>query len=223
MCSSDLICRGLPGDPDGQDPFAALERLARGGGSWLGWLAYEAGAWLEPAEHWRRPDLACLVALRFDPLLHFDRLSRRLWLEGEDQDRLEGLAALVRQLTDAARAHGSPEGGSGDGAGDGSGGGDPSAADGDPGIGSSGPSESGPRGGATGVGGRRDAGVEGHADAAGMPHSAGAALELAPPIPPELAPPIPLEAWHWHTTAETYAAQVRQLLERIAEIGRAHV
>ncbi|MEB3169160.1 MAG: anthranilate synthase component I family protein [Synechococcaceae cyanobacterium] len=92
------VCRGLPGDPDGLDPFAALARMRRDGGAWLGWLAYEAGAWVEPAAHWRRPDLACLVALRYDPLLHFDRHGRRLWLEGEDRSRLETLAVLVRQL-----------------------------------------------------------------------------------------------------------------------------
>jgi para-aminobenzoate synthetase component 1 len=93
-----LICRGLPADPDGQDPFAALAQLDREGGAWLGWLAYEAGAWVEPADHWQRPDLACLVALHHDPLIHFDRHDRRLWLEGEDPGRLRALAELVRQL-----------------------------------------------------------------------------------------------------------------------------
>ncbi|MFN7900712.1 MAG: anthranilate synthase component I family protein, partial [Synechococcaceae cyanobacterium] len=41
-----VICRGLPGDPDGQDPFAALDQLVQEGGAWLGWLSYEAGAWV---------------------------------------------------------------------------------------------------------------------------------------------------------------------------------
>ncbi|MFO0016146.1 MAG: anthranilate synthase component I family protein [Synechococcaceae cyanobacterium] len=108
-----VICRGLPGDPDGRDPFAALDQLVQEGGAWLGWLSYEAGAWVEPADHWRRPDLACLVALRHDPLIHFDRHGRRLWLEGDDPGRLQAMAALLRQL--AAEIPAGPSGAGGDG------------------------------------------------------------------------------------------------------------
>ncbi|MFN7900814.1 MAG: anthranilate synthase component I family protein, partial [Synechococcaceae cyanobacterium] len=148
----------LPGDPDGLDPFAALAGLVRQGGAWLGWLAYEAGAWVEPADHWQRPDLACLVALHHDPLIHFDRHDRRLWLEGNDRGRLEALADLVRDLASQTAAGVS-------GAGEGEG-----------------------------------------ASGCGEPLGAAAGL----------APAIPTQAWHWHTTAEAYADQVRQLLERIA-------
>jgi para-aminobenzoate synthetase component 1 len=95
-------CDGLPGDAGARDPFAtlaaALARQAQVGGAWLGWLGYEAGAWVEPGDHWQRPDTACLWAARYDPLVHFQRHSRRLWLEGQDSRRLRQLAALIEQL-----------------------------------------------------------------------------------------------------------------------------
>ena len=94
-------CRGAPGDPGARDPFAALATLRQRGGPWLGWLAYEAGAWVEPDDHWHRPDMACLWAAQHDPLLHADRGRRQLWLEGFDRRRLERMAALLEELATA--------------------------------------------------------------------------------------------------------------------------
>jgi para-aminobenzoate synthetase component 1 len=93
-----IECRGLPGEPRAADPFGALAAMASSGGEWLGWLAYEAGAWVEPAPHWRSPPMAVLRAGRYDPLLHMDLGERRLWLEGSDPARLAALARLVESL-----------------------------------------------------------------------------------------------------------------------------
>ena len=95
-------CRGLPGQSGARDPFAALEAMLAGGGAWLGWLAYEAGAWVEPSRHWQRSDMASLWAARYDPLLHFDRREARCWLEGEDPTAMDALAQLLEQLLPAA-------------------------------------------------------------------------------------------------------------------------
>ena len=94
-----VVCRGLPGTPGAGDPFAALADLEHQEGPWLGWLGYEAGAWVEPAGHWQVSDMASLWAARHDPLIHFDRGERRLWLEGRDPARL---AAMMRLLEDPA-------------------------------------------------------------------------------------------------------------------------
>ncbi|MCP9824107.1 anthranilate synthase component I family protein [Synechococcus sp. EJ6-Ellesmere] len=90
-----LECRGLPAEAGASDPFAALRRVLGAGGAWLGWLGYEAGAWVEPGSHWRSPDTATLWAARYDPLLRFDLHERRLWLEGDDRGRLLDMAALI--------------------------------------------------------------------------------------------------------------------------------
>ncbi|MFM7674187.1 MAG: anthranilate synthase component I family protein [Synechococcus sp.] len=134
------LCRGLPGDPEAQDPFAALEAMATAGGHWMGWLAYEAGAWVEPAPHWRRPAQATLWAARHDPVLHVDPEGRQLWLEGSEGGALETIAAQVRAL---------PE-----------------------------PGED--------------------------------------PATSAWRSPLALEAWHWHTTPETFAQQVERIRAWIA-------
>ncbi len=91
-------CRGVPGAPEATDPFARLAAMAASGGSWLGWLAYEAGAWVEPAPHWPNPEMAVLWAARHDPLVRFDRLERRCWLEGQDPTRLAAMEARILAL-----------------------------------------------------------------------------------------------------------------------------
>jgi len=134
-----VICRGLPGSPGARDPFLALDDLQRRGGAWLGWLAYEAGAWVEETSGpWHPPELPTLWAARYNPLLRFDLPRRRLWLEGDDPAPLSVWADLVAGL--------------------------------DP--------------------------------------------QQVLPDPP--GQPIDPALWHWHTSAAAFAAQVEQLLERIA-------
>lgn len=93
-----VVCRGLPGDPGARDPFAELAGMAAGGGHWMGWLAYEAGAWVEPARHWQAPAMATLWAARHDPVLAMDAAQRKLWLEGSDSAAIEAMAARIEAL-----------------------------------------------------------------------------------------------------------------------------
>ncbi|MFN6340365.1 MAG: anthranilate synthase component I family protein [Cyanobacteriota bacterium] len=93
-----IACRGVPGGLEASDPFDSLAAMASGGGSWLGWLAYEAGAWVEPGPHWPEPDMAVLWAARHDPLVRFDRQKRLCWLEGDDPQRLAAMEALILAL-----------------------------------------------------------------------------------------------------------------------------
>jgi len=198
-----ICCRGLPGVDDAADPFAALRAMGERGGPWLGWLAYEAAAWLEPSVPWREPEMASLWAVRHDPLIHFDLAARRCWLEGMDPVRLEALAALIT----AAGPVGSPlpaplsppppascE---------------PPAA---PGAAVTPVPVSAPAGSAVGETGEPAAEPR-------LQASAGAAAPR--PLPLTSAEPgdpgaIPLSAWRWHTSPETYSDQVGALLQRIA-------
>jgi len=97
-----VCCRGLPGSKGGQDPFATLAQLTQhhDGGSWMGWLAYEAGAWVEPGAHWREPPLALLWAAQYSHELVFDLQQQRLWLEG-DAEPSQPVAATLRELISA--------------------------------------------------------------------------------------------------------------------------
>ena len=86
-----VVCRD-------QDPFGALAAMAAGGGHWMGWLAYGAGAWVEPGDHWRQSDMAVLWAARHDPVLRLDQQEQRLWLEGSDSALFRELAAVIAVL-----------------------------------------------------------------------------------------------------------------------------
>ncbi len=88
-----------------QDPFGALADLVAGGGHWMGWLAYEAGAWVEPGGPWAQTDMAVLWAARHDPVLRLDRQERRLWLEGSDSALFQELAAVIGALPAQAPSH----------------------------------------------------------------------------------------------------------------------
>ena len=86
-----VVCRD-------QDPFGALAAMVAGGGHWMGWLAYGAGAWVEPGAHWRQSDMAVLWAARHDPVLRLDQQQQRLWLEGSDSALFNELAAVIEAL-----------------------------------------------------------------------------------------------------------------------------
>ena len=89
--------RGLPGAPGSGNPFTALEQL--GPGHWCGWLSYEAAAWVEPADHWKPDSMASLWMAHHDPVLRFDLVERRLWIEGVDPQRLRAMAEWLDGLS----------------------------------------------------------------------------------------------------------------------------
>lgn len=89
-----LRCEGLPGDPSATNPFEALSVAFSGkAGHWLGWLSYEAGAWVEPAEHWQAPQMAVLWAARYSVVIELDLQQQTIQLlgEGPRHDELMGL------------------------------------------------------------------------------------------------------------------------------------
>ena len=75
--------------PSGPSPFM---------GGWMGWLSYEAGAWLERHPPWQRPDQPLLWAGLHDPLLCFDLPARQVFavshgFTGAGWERSAALAA----------------------------------------------------------------------------------------------------------------------------------
>ncbi|MCP9939259.1 chorismate-binding protein, partial [Synechococcus sp. Cruz CV12-2-Slac-r] len=93
---TQIRCSGLPGEPGSKDPFKALQEIqANRNGCWLGWLAYEAGAWVETSPHWQTPDMATLWAGCYGAVVHLDLEKQKLWLTGEAKYQ-KPLEALLR-------------------------------------------------------------------------------------------------------------------------------
>ena len=90
-------CRGLPGDPGASNPFTTLRHLKDG--HWTGWLSYDAAAWTEPGNPWRRDVMATLWIARHDPVLRFDLKAREIHLEGVDPIRHAAMARTLERLT----------------------------------------------------------------------------------------------------------------------------
>ncbi len=96
--SRQLVCRGLPHQEGATDPFEAMATIATEGEHWMGWLSYEAGAWVEPDAHWKAGPMATLWAASHDPVLAIDASARELWLEGRDDAAMAAMAALISEL-----------------------------------------------------------------------------------------------------------------------------
>ena len=95
-------CRGTPGIPQATNPFSMLREL--GPGHWCGWLGYEAAAWTEPGNPWTPDGMASLWIAKHDPILRFDLIERELWIEGEDQKRLQHMLDWLEGIGDTPKA-----------------------------------------------------------------------------------------------------------------------
>ena len=93
----EVCCRGLPEDHYGSNPFKILRDLNPG--HWTGWLSYEAGAWIEPNNPWKKNEMATLWMGSHDPIIKFDLYKHQLWLEGYNQKRLQEFSTWLEELS----------------------------------------------------------------------------------------------------------------------------
>ena len=77
------------------NPFDCLKNLSPG--HWTGWLSYEAGAWIEPKNPWKKNVMANLWIASHDPVIKFDLKNKKLWIEGTNQNRLQKIENLIKK------------------------------------------------------------------------------------------------------------------------------
>ena len=100
----EQICsHGSPTDASSANPFNLLRSIRPG--HWTGWLSYEAAAWIEPLNPWKKDSMATLWMARHDPVLKLDLQKKELWLEGCNDKRfiqmekwLEGIDLKDKQI-----------------------------------------------------------------------------------------------------------------------------
>ncbi len=90
-----ICCRGIDTTEDA-NPFKVLRELYPG--HWTGWLSYEAGAWIEPKNPWKRNEMATLWIASHDPIIKFDLKKKIIWLEGQQKGRLKMMEDILIKI-----------------------------------------------------------------------------------------------------------------------------
>ncbi len=78
------------------NPFKKLEKIDKG--FWIGWLSYEAGAWLEPKNSWHQSEMATLWIASYDPIIKFDLIRKEIFLEGLSLNNLQNYEKIIKEI-----------------------------------------------------------------------------------------------------------------------------
>ncbi len=78
------------------NPFEKLKQINKG--FWIGWLGYEAGAWLEPKNDWHKSEIATLWIGSYDPIIKFNLVKKEISLEGFDSDELNNYQEIIKNI-----------------------------------------------------------------------------------------------------------------------------
>ncbi len=81
ICSRDLNNLDI-----NNNPFFKLKNIEKG--FWIGWLNFEAGAYIEPKNPWKNNEIATLWIASYDPIIKFNLLSNEIILEGTNNSEL---------------------------------------------------------------------------------------------------------------------------------------
>ena len=84
------------GKNDYDNPFEKLEQIDKG--FWMGWLSYEAGAWIEPDNSWRESEMANLWIASYDPIIKFNLLKKEIIVEGTNTNDINEYKKLIDEI-----------------------------------------------------------------------------------------------------------------------------
>ena len=84
------------GKNDYENPFEKLEQIDKG--FWMGWLSYEAGAWIEPDNSWRESEMANLWIASYDPIIKFNLLKKEIIVEGTNTNDINEYKKLIDEI-----------------------------------------------------------------------------------------------------------------------------
>ena len=83
----EIICsRNINNLDNDNNPFLKLKKIENG--FWIGWLNYEAGAYIEPKNPWKNNEISTLWIASYDPIIKFNLISSEIILEGTNFDEL---------------------------------------------------------------------------------------------------------------------------------------
>ncbi len=83
----EIICsRDISNLDSENNPFLKLKKIEKG--FWIGWLNFEAGAYIEPKNPWKNNEISTLWIASYDPIIKFNLVSNEIILEGTNSDEL---------------------------------------------------------------------------------------------------------------------------------------
>ena len=78
------------------NPFNNLRDISEG--FWIGWLSYEAGAYIEPKNPWRPSDMATLMIASYDPIIKCNLIRKEIIVEGTNSDELMDYKNIISNI-----------------------------------------------------------------------------------------------------------------------------
>ena len=78
------------------NPFKKLKKIQNG--FWMGWLSYEAGAWLEPKNQWQESEVATLWIASFDPIIRINLIDQEIFIEGSKLKEINIYKNLIENI-----------------------------------------------------------------------------------------------------------------------------
>ncbi len=78
------------------NPFNNLKSIREG--FWMGWLSYEAGAYIEPQNPWRTSDIATLWIGSYDPIIKCNMFKKEIFIEGTNLDELQKYKNIIANI-----------------------------------------------------------------------------------------------------------------------------
>ena len=81
---------------ENNNPFNSLKNIQDG--FWIGWLSYEAGAYIEPKNPWRNSDMATLWIASYDPIIKCNLIRKEIIIEGTNLSDLENYKNIIKNI-----------------------------------------------------------------------------------------------------------------------------
>ena len=78
------------------NPFKKLQKIKNG--FWIGWLSYEAGAWLEPQNKWHNNEVATLWIASYDPIIRINLIKKEIFIEGSQLKEINIYKKLIENM-----------------------------------------------------------------------------------------------------------------------------
>ena len=78
------------------NPFKKLQKIKNG--FWIGWLSYEAGAWLEPQNKWHNNEVATLWIASYDPIIRINLIKKEIFIEGSQLQEINIYKKLIENM-----------------------------------------------------------------------------------------------------------------------------